>query len=213
MGDALVKSAVNAEAYHAAFPKGPPYFTAATSVSDVAKDAGHFRLAKALHIANLNLHSEASVKAIQDAGGEWSFYNGGNRWTFGDYMYKAAKQYAMKFRISWHWNLTGGYPYYALDAREDEYCWCNGSPDGTLIPAVEFELQREGIGDYRRLLTLARLAKDKAGTPAAQAAEKLIAERLASFTLGQRDHDALFGADDWVQFRTKTNDAIEGLRR
>jgi hypothetical protein len=74
-------------------------------------------------------------------------------------------------------------------------------------------LNREGLGDYRRLLTLQRLAKEKAGSPAAQAAAKLIKDRMASFKLGQRDHDALFGADDWQAFRAKVNDAIEALRK
>ena len=44
------------------------------------------------------------------AGGDWAFYNGGDRWTYGVYMYKAAKQYGMKFRLSWHWNAVGGRP-------------------------------------------------------------------------------------------------------
>ncbi|MGA2065704.1 MAG: hypothetical protein ABSG86_12075 [Thermoguttaceae bacterium] len=208
----LTASIANAEAYRKAFPKGPPLFTGATSVDDV-KDKDHLRLAKALHIANLNGHSEESVKAIHDAGGDWAFYNAGDRWTFGDYMYKAAKEFGLKFRIDWYWNATGGDPYYALDCREDEFCWCNVGPDGQLIPAVVFELNREGLGDYRRLLTLQRLAKEKAGSPAAQAAAKLIKDRMASFKLGQRDHDALFGADDWQAFRAKVNDAIEALRK
>ena len=100
----------------------------------------------------------------------------------------------MKFRLSWHWNAAAGDPYYALDCREDDYAWCNATPDGKLIPWIEFERLREGLDDYRRLLTLARLAKEKAGTPAAQAARKLIATRLAAFKLGQRDHEALFPA-------------------
>jgi hypothetical protein len=209
----LAASMANAQQYRKAFPKGPPYFTGATSVEDVVKDPDHFRLAKALHVANLNGHCEASVKAIRDAGGDWAFYNGGNRWTFGDYMYKAAKQFGMKFRISWHWNVTSGDPYYALDCREDEFCWCNVAPDGELVPAIEFELQREGLGDYRRLLTLQRLAREKAGTPVAQTAQRLIDDRMAAFKLGQRDHDALFGVDDWETARAKINNAIETLRK
>ena len=76
-------------------------------------------------MANWNVHDEASVKLLHEAGSDWAFYNGGNRWTFGDYMYKAAKQFDMKFRISWHWNVAAGDPYYALDCREDDYAWCN----------------------------------------------------------------------------------------
>ena len=106
-----------------------------------------------------NDHDEASVNLLHQAGGDWAFYNGGNRWTYGIYMYKAAKQFGMKFRLSWHWNVVAGDPYYALDCREDDYAWCNATPDGRLIPSVEFERLREGLDDYRRLLTLARLAR------------------------------------------------------
>lgn len=212
-GEAVVKSAVNAEAYHKAFPKGPPFFSAATSLEDIAKDPDHVRLIKGLPISDLNGHNEEVVKMLHDVGNEWAFYNGGDRWTFGDYMYKAAKQFGLKFRIDWHWNVTMGDPYYPLDSREDEYGWCNGSPQGELIPALDFELRREGLGDYRRLLTLQRLAQEKAGTPAAAAAQKLIDGRMASFRLGQRDHDALLGINDWEQSRAKINDAIEALRK
>jgi len=164
-------------------------------------------------VANWNGHDEESVNLLHEAGGDWAFYNGGNRWTFGDYMYKAAGQFRMEFRISWHWNVVAGDPYYALDCREDDYAWCNSSPDGQLIPSIHFEQLREGLDDYRRLLTAARLANERAGTPAARAAEELIAKRLAAFKLGQRDHDALFGPDDWAKFRARIDDAIEALQR
>jgi hypothetical protein len=105
-----------------------------------------------------------------------------------------------------------GDPYYALDCREDDYAWCNATPDGQLIPAIHFDQLRAGLDDYRCLLTLARLAKEKAGISAAKAAEELLAARLAAFRLGQRDHDALFGPDDWQLCRRKLADAIEALR-
>ncbi len=134
VGDDLTRSAENAEAYRKAFPKGPPYFTAASSFKGADRKDPHFRLSKALHVANWNEHDEAAVKLLHEAGGDWAFYNGGNRWTFGVYMYKAAKQFGMKFRLAWHWNAVAGDPYYALDCREDDYAWCNSSPDGELIP-------------------------------------------------------------------------------
>jgi hypothetical protein len=213
IGDALKRSAENAEAYRKAFPKGPPFFTAASSYDGNDANNPHLLLAKALHVADWNLHSEESVSLLHKQGSDWAFYNGGNRWTFGDYMYKAAKQFGMKFRISWHWNVVAGDPYYALDCREDDYAWCNSSPNGELIPSLVFERNREGLGDYRRLITLDRLAKEKAGTPAAQAATDLIEKRMASFKLGQREHDELFGPDDWKQFRAKADAAIEELRK
>lgn len=213
IGDDLTRSAENAEAYRKAFPQGPPLFTAASSFSGSNRADPHFRLSQALHVANWNGHDEDSVKLLHEAGSDWAFYNGGNRWTFGDYLYKAAQQFRLKFRISWHWNVVAGDPYYALDCREDDYAWCNSSPHGQLIPAIHFEQLREGLDDDRRLLTAARLAKEHAGTPAAWAAEELIAKRLAALKLGQRDHDALFGPDDWNRFRTQIGDAIEALRR
>jgi hypothetical protein len=210
IGDDLRRAAENAEAYRAAFPKGPPLFTAATSLSaNMPEDDGHFRFARALQVANINLHDEPSLERLHKAGGQWAFYNGGNRWTFGTYLYKCAKQFDMKFRLSWHWNVTAGDPYYALDCREDDYAWCNSSPQGELIGTLHFEREiRQGLDDYRYLLTLARLAEARGDA----AAKALIAERMAAFRLGQRDHDKLFPIADWREFRLKVAEAIERLR-
>jgi hypothetical protein len=164
-------------------------------------------------VADWNEHDEASVNLLHAAGGEWAFYNGGDRWTYGSYLYKAAKQFGLKFRISWHWNAAAGDPYYALDCREDDYAWANASPAGDLIPAVHFERVREGLDDYRRLLTLARLAKENAGTTEARAAEDLIRDHLAAFHLGQRDPGQVFPRGHYRQFRRQVGDAIETLRR
>ncbi|HKI17283.1 MAG TPA: glycoside hydrolase domain-containing protein, partial [Isosphaeraceae bacterium] len=212
-GADLVRSAENAEAYRKAFPKGPPYFTAATSFSGGNRQNPAFRLSRALHVPAWNIHDEASVNLIHQVGGDWAFYNSGDRWTYGIYMYKAAKEHGMKFRIAWHWNNAAGDPYYALDCREDDFAWCNSSPDGGLIPSVDFERLREGLDDYRRLLTLSRLATENSGNPAAKAANELIATRLAAFHLGQRNHDRLFPPDDWSEFRRQVDDLIEALRK
>ena len=212
LGDALPGVTENAEAYRKAFPKGPPFFTGATSYEGSNPEDPHFRLAKALHVASWTAYNEGSVKLLHERGGEWAFYNGASRWTYGDQLYKAVTQYDLKFRIAWHWNVVAGDPYYALDSREDDFAWCNATPDGRLVPSVEFERYRSGLNDYRRLLTLAHLAKAKAGTPAAETADKLIADRMVSFTLSQHDHDALFGQADWVTFRSKISHAIEMLR-
>jgi hypothetical protein len=208
-GDDVVRSAENAEAYRKAFPQGPPFFTAASSFRGSDRKDPHFRLSRALHVADWNLHDEASVKLLHAAGGDWAFYNGGNRWTYGVYMYKAAKRFGMKFRLAWHWNAVAGDPYYALDCREDDYAWCNSSPDGELIPSVEFERLREGLDDYRRLLTLARLARQRAGTPAARAAGQLMADVLGSFQLGDRE---LKGVKSFSALRARLDAAIERLR-
>ncbi len=213
LGDDLIRCSENAEAYRRAFPKGPPFFTGASSFAGSDRQNPHFRLANAIHVVSWNDHDEAGVSLIQRSGGGWGFYNGGNRWTYGTYMYKAAKQFGMKFRIAWHWNVVAGDPYYALDCREDDYAWCNSSPDGRLIPSVEFERLREGLDDYRRLITLDALAARQSAAPAAKSARKLIAERMAAFKLGQREHDELFPPEDWSAFRHQVDDLIEALRK
>jgi hypothetical protein len=212
LGDDLVHATQNAEVYRRAFPQGPPVFTGASSFRGSNAQDPHFLLAKALHVVAWNDHDEAGVSLLHQAGSDWAFYNGGNRWTFGTYMYKAAKQFGMKYRLSWHWNVVAGDPYYALDSREDDYAWCNSTPDGRLIPSLGLERLREGLDDYRRLLTLDRLARQKAGTPAATKARVLIDGRLAAFHLGQREHDALFPPSDWTDFRRQLDEAIETLR-
>jgi len=208
-GEDVIRSAVNAEAYRTAFPKGPPFFTAASSFQGSNAKDPHFRLSRALHIADWNMHDEAGVKLLHNAGSDWAFYNGGNRWTYGVYMYKAAKRHGMKYRLSWHWNACAGDPYYALDCREDDYAWCNSSPDGTLIPSVHFERLREGLDDYRRLLTLARLSKEKADTPAGTAGRKLLDDVLGGFVLGDRE---MKGVESFSAFRSRVDAAIERLR-
>lgn len=212
-GDDLKNAIANATAYGIAFPHGPPFFTAATSV-----EAGHakandpyFMFARALSVAALNLHDEAGIDLLHRQGGEWAFYNGGDRWSYGAYLYKAAKEFSLKFRVAWHWNIVAGDPYYALDCREDDFAWANASPDGQLIPSLGFARIAAGLDDYRYLLTLTRLAKAKPGSPAAQAAESLIHARMTAFHLGDRDHDRLFGVQDWGIFRERLANAIEAL--
>ena len=212
IGENLKRSVENARAYRRAFPEGPPYFTAATSLSKT--DGEHFHLAKALHVANLNVHTEDSVNLLRKEGGQWAFYNNGSRWTYGIYMYKAVKEFDMKFRLSWHWNVVAGDPYYPLDCREDDYCWCNSSPNGDLIPSILFERDiREGTDDYRYLQTLSRLAKEKSGVPAAKEAEMLIKTRLSSFKIGQTGQQTMGNPEDFKSFRLRIAESIEKLNR
>lgn len=209
LGDDLTRSAENAEAYRRAFPQGPPRFTVPSSFTGTNADDPHFRLAKAVHVVAWNLHDAASVNLLHRSGGDWAFYNGGDRWTYGVYMYKAAKEYGMKYRLSWHWNAVAGDPYYPLDCREDDYAWCNSSPEGELLPSVQFERLREGLDDYRRLLTLARLAKEKSNTPVGQRGTELLAEILGAFQLGDRDARS---AKTYADLRARLDAALESLR-
>ncbi len=203
--DDLTRSIENAIAYRTAFPKGPPFFTAATSFDSGKSDDPHLSLAKQLHIADFNSHTQKSVEMLRQAGGNWAFYNNGNRWTYGIYMYKAAKQFDMKFRLNWHWNVVAGDPYYALDCREDDYAWANSGPGGEFVTSVVFEREmREGLDDYRYLLTLSNLAAEKKDTAAKQLVESILSE----FALGDTDKQY-----DYRQFRGKVAAEIERLRK
>jgi len=208
LGEDLLRSILNAEAYKKAFPTGPPFFTVATSYDGRDPDDPHLKFSLASHTVSWNTHNAEAVRLLHEGGGNWAFYNGSNRWTMGDYMYKCVREYDMKFRLVWHYNCAAGNPYYALDSREDDYAWANASPDGTLIPSVEFERLRAGLNDYRRLITLERLVRETGD----EAGRQLIEERMQSFRLGQRDHEKIFPFTDWQEFRRKVSDAIERLR-
>ena len=206
--DDLRRSAENASAYRKAFPNGPPFFAAASSFTGSNKDDPHFQLSKSLHVANWNSHDEASVKLQHDAGGDWAFYNGGNRWTYGVYMFKTAKQFRMKWRLDWHWNMNAGHPYYALDCREDDYAWCSSTPDGDLIPTVAFERLREGVDDYRRLLTISRLVKANPATNRSRIARKQLTDLVASFQLGDRE----VTPERYSRIRAQLDNMLDSLR-
>ncbi|MCC6444578.1 MAG: hypothetical protein IT210_14120 [Armatimonadetes bacterium] len=207
------RAAANAQAWREAAPLAL-YTTGATSMENPRPDDPHLPLARALKIANLNLHDDKAIRLIHKAGSDWAFYNGGNRWTFGTYMYKCAKDYNMKFRISWHWNACAGDPYYALDCREDDYAWCVTNARMEMIPSIHFERDiRAGIQDYRYMLTLSRLLAKRPNHPAASAARKLLKDKLASFKLGERDHDAKWPMKEYHIYRLSLAQAIEKLSR
>ena len=207
------RSAENAAAYNKAFPKGPPSFTIFSSFTGNDTTNTHYKLGKEFSCPSFNLHDESSIGLIKAAGKDWAFYNSGNRWTFGIYLFKAAKEFDVKYRVSWHWNNCAGDPYYALDCREDDYAWANSSPDGLLILAVTLEREiRTGIDDYRRLLTLSRLVKEKAGTPAAEAGKIFLEQTMASFKLGQSRGKQVYSLEKWQEFRNATDKLINDLR-
>jgi hypothetical protein len=147
---------------------------------------------------------------LREHGSDWAFYNLGSRWTFGEHLFKAAQQFGLKYRLAWHWNIVAGDPYYALDSREDDYAWANATPDMQLVPSVEFLRIAVGLNDYRYLLTLSRLAKEKAGTPAGRAAAELLAKRMGSFRLGDRTRHP--GPDYWRALRQQVGRAIEAVQ-
>jgi hypothetical protein len=141
-------------------------FMGATSMEGADKKNDHYGLVTALSMPSLNGHDEASIKLIQDQGHKFSFYNGGTRWTYGRYMKALVVKYGLAYRVTWHLNAVAGNPYYALDCREDDYCFYNTDEKQTLVPSrtVLCEIL-PGLNDYRYLSTLGRLVKEKASSP------------------------------------------------
>lgn len=209
IGDAIPVAADNARAWREAAPP-EMLTTGATSVTSPKPDDPHLPLARALRIANLALHDEAAVKEIQKAGSDWAYYNDARRWTFGTYLFKAAQEHDMKFRLSWYWNAAAGDPYYALDSREDDYSWIVTNARRELIPSIHFERDiREGLDDYRYMLTLSRLLKQKPNHSTAPAARKLLNDKLASFRLGERNPKGSLG--EFKTYRLQLAEAIQKI--
>ena len=154
-------------------------FAGITSLSASYKHEYVEEFCKSMDVANLNIHDQWAIDMLHQVGTEWAFYNGGNRWTFGSYMYMLRQKNNMMFRVSWHWNCNSGDPYYALDGREDDYCWANITPNGELITSLDFERLRRGVVDYRYLLALKAFVAEKPNHPAAKDATALLDEILA----------------------------------
>ncbi|MCC7490907.1 MAG: hypothetical protein IT204_01090 [Fimbriimonadaceae bacterium] len=213
IGDAIPPHTANAAAWRAAAP-ADLLTTGATSLTGAAAADPHLALAQSVKIANLNTHDPAAIQAIRAGGGQWAFYNGGNRFTLGLYMLKAVREAGMAFRLSWHFNATAGDPYYALDSREDDYAWVVSNARGELLPTLELRQQvQAGLTDYRAAATLERLLRERPTHPAAPAARQLLTAKLAGFQLGQRNHGALWPSTEANQYRRQVLEALEALGR
>jgi len=154
-------------------------FMGATSMTGADEKSDHFGLVTSLSMPSLNDHDAASIKLIQDKGHKFSFYNGGTRWTYGRYMKALVLNYGLAYRVTWHLNAIAGNPYYALDCREDDYCFYNTDEKQTLVPSTTVLCEiMPGLNDYRYLSTLQRLLKEKASSPAAAAAKTLFDEQV-----------------------------------
>ncbi len=154
--DAAVKNALA----HRAVAEGlkRTTFMGATSMTGSDPKDPHYPLVRALPMPSVNLHDLGSIGVIRQAGNAFSFYNGADRWTYGRYMKMLVVKHALALRLVWHFHVAVGDPYYALDCREDDYCWFNADADGRMVPSLRFlcEIQ-PGLNDYRYLTTLERL--------------------------------------------------------
>jgi hypothetical protein len=184
-------------------------FMGATSMEGNDPKNSHYELVKALPIPSLNLHDEKSLEVVHAARNNFSFYNGGNRWTYGRYLKMLVKKHGLVIRLSWHFNANAGDPYYALDCREDDYCWYNSDAEGRMVPAVGFLSQiLPGLYDYRYLSTLERLIKEKPDHSAAKQARELF-QRMIALEAG-KDRETV---TDFAKDRSELAKAIEALSK
>ncbi|MBT3379995.1 MAG: hypothetical protein HN742_11880 [Lentisphaerae bacterium] len=170
----------------------------------------HLPLVRELDIANYNSHDVWSIGKARESG-SWAFYNGGNRWTYGFYMFMLRQKYGMAFRLSWHWNCNAGDPYYALDCREDDYAWVNANRKGELVRAIHVERLREGVDDYRHLLTLKRLVERTPDHADAPTARKILGDVLSLVPHEDRGSAAIWATDTQGAYLRKTRYEIAGL--
>jgi len=208
IGDAIPPVVRNAKLHRDA-AKGlqRTFFSGATSMTGNDPKDPHYDLVRALQIPNLNGHDEASLGVIRDAGGRFAFYNGGNRWTFGRYMKMLVRKHQLALRLTWHYNVAAGDPYYALDCREDDYCWFNTNANGDLVPSLQILGSiLPGLNDSRYLCTLERLLKEKPNN-ANHAKSQAVFDEMMGLEAGKdRDRQADFDAD-----RAKVVEAITAL--
>lgn len=186
LGDAVRGAAANALAHRrAADGLERTTFMGETSMEGNDPNDPHYALVKQLPVPSLNKHDEASLEAVRAVGNRLSFYNDGSRWTYGRYMKMLALKHNLALRLSWHFNISAGDPYYALDCREDDYCWYNTDARQTMVPSVTFlgEIM-PGLNDYRYLTTLLRLLKEKPQHPAAASCRKTF-DAMVALTPGK----------------------------
>jgi hypothetical protein len=94
-------------------------------------------------------------------------------------------KHQLVLRLTWHLNAIAGDPYYALDCREDDYCWFNTDADQRMVPSVNFlGNMLPGLNDYRYLSTLQRLLKEKPNHPAAAEGRKVF-DGMIDLTAGK----------------------------
>jgi hypothetical protein len=186
MGDALPGCIKNAQAHRAAMEGlKRTTFTGFTSMEGNDPKDPHYELIKALPIPSLNGHDEKSLEVVHAAKNSFSFYNGGCRWTFGRYLKMLVSKHGLSLRLTWHFYAGAGDPYYALDCREDDYCWFNSDAEGRMVPSITFLAEiTPGLNDYRYLSTLERLLKEKPEHAAHKQAEEVF-NRMVGLLAGK----------------------------
>lgn len=192
-------------------------FMGETSLTKDISDEKRQALVRELPLVMLNLHDEKAISLIHDNRNLFGFYNGANRWTMGRYMKMLAVKYNLAMRLVWHFNNVAGNPYFALDCREDDYCWYNSNKEGELVPSVDLLTEiLPGLNDYRYLSLLQRLLRDHPDDPSHDEAQRIFDELMAIEPGNDRDeHSKRLERDQLAQYnldRERIVKAILSLR-
>jgi hypothetical protein len=212
IGADLVRSAQNAEAYRKAFPAAPPWFTAASSFQGDNADDPHFRLSKAVHVANWNSHDEASVNLLAADGRRVGLLQRRQPLDVRHVFVQGSPSVRHEVPALLALEHRGGRPVLRARLPRGRLRLVQQFPPRRLDPVGPLRAVARGLDDYRRLLTLTRLVNESPGHPRGRgrtATDRRSHDSCRHFSSARRDHAALFPATDWTDFRHKIDDAIE----
>jgi hypothetical protein len=182
--------------------------------SEIAFSVGGENQAKLLDvtsICDLNVVTIDDVTRALKAGNTVYLNNQGrNRWAYGLYMWKAHQAGVSAYR-QFTWLALYGDPYYPLDSYESEAISVYPNRAGEVRSTPGLERIREGIDDYRYVLTLSRAA-EKAGAGGA-AARKLLDGTFARirFENTRRDRRPQMSQEELNAFRRQVAEALTQL--
>ena len=179
-------------------------------------DDPHLALARALKIANLNVHDEAvDPRHPGDRRATGRSTTAATAGPSAPTCTSARKQYGMKFRLSWHWNAGGrrsvlraGLPRRRLRLVRHQRP-ARADPDAPLRARHPRGHRRLPLHAHPRAP-----AQGEAEPPGRRRGEAdCSTTKLAAFNLGDRDHDAKWPTAEYREYRRKLAEAIEAMRR
>ena len=166
VGDDLSRAAENAEAYRRAFPKAPPYFTGASSFTGSDRQKPHFRLARGPAHRVVERPRRGQHQSAPSLGERLGVLQRRQPLDLRNVHVQGSQAVRDEIPAFLALERGGGRPLLCARLSRRRLRLVQRSPDGRLIPAVEFERLREGLDDYRRLITLDALVKQHSGAPA-----------------------------------------------
>ena len=192
-----------------AFTQANPNTKTSVFTSITSSTTDYARLVESVDLLILNQHSEAGIQYIRDQGKEFALYNRGTRYRIGVYLHKL-REFGVTGHFQFAAQSVGADPYYALDAREDDYCAVFTHKSAILIPTVSIERRREGVDDLRYLLKLEQLLRTASASDAKVAAAAFMADLKASIAIGSEQTPA-YAENELNALRREVAQHIEAI--